>query len=393
MHDAAVLYETYVEGYKLAQQGRATLIYPTGTHERLGDFGERMGIGSEVAAFAAEHGVELSTRIWVPGSLMSYRDVVPMLECLFLVNKLPGGEGHHDGHMKGRDAAQVLSNPMFQKTAAASQALATLRQDEKRQVETRARPAPGSRNLVLPQDAREEVSLPAVGTSESPRAGSEAAYAAVAAHFPDDVFVISCDLDPSTKLAKARGFLAADHQFEMSIEEQAACLITDGLAMSGPGPQFNVVSTFAAFYEGIAREGFDVWRYQRNLTGVNEGLNVAFHISHVGGLHWARSLFGLGLGVDQRRLELFALSASLLRSSRCARGVFGCLRYGGALRRDTSSASRATPLPILEKQDGSGAAVGAWRRLGAADSLPHLCWSRAGDPGFWRAGFSRWRGG
>ena len=60
--------------------------------------------------------LSLSTRIWVPGSLMSYRDVVPMLECLFLVNKLPGGEGHHDGHMKGRDAAQVLSNPMFQKT-------------------------------------------------------------------------------------------------------------------------------------------------------------------------------------------------------------------------------------------------------------------------------------
>ena len=118
LHDAAVLYETYVEGYKLAQQGRPTLIYPTGTHEQLGDFGERLGIGSEVAAFAAEHGVDLSTRIWVPGSLMSYRDVVPMLECLFLVNKLPGGEGHHDGHMKGRDAAQVLSNPMFQKTAA-----------------------------------------------------------------------------------------------------------------------------------------------------------------------------------------------------------------------------------------------------------------------------------
>ena len=149
-----MLYETYVEGYKLAQQGRPTLIYPTGTHELLGDFGERMGIGSEVAAFAAEHGVELSTRIWVPGSLMSYRDVVPMLECLFLVNKLPGGEGHHDGHMKGRDAAQVLSNPMFQKTAAADQALAMLRQDEKRQVETRARPAPGSRNLVLPESMR-----------------------------------------------------------------------------------------------------------------------------------------------------------------------------------------------------------------------------------------------
>ena len=89
------------------------------------------------------------------------------------------------------------------------QALATLHQDEKRQIETRARPAPGSRNLVLTRGCAGKDQLAAeMGTSESPRAGSEAAYAAVAAHFPDDVFVVSCDLDPSTKLAKARGFLA-----------------------------------------------------------------------------------------------------------------------------------------------------------------------------------------
>ena len=353
LHDAAALYESYLEGYKLAQQGRPTLIYPTGTHENLGDFGERLGIGSEVATFAAEHSVDLSTRIWVPGSLMSYRDVVPMLECIFLVNKLPGGEGHHDGHMKDRDAAQVLSNPMFKKTAAACQALATLRQDEKRQVETRARPAPGSRNLVLPESIKEEVSLPAVGTSESARAGSEAAYAAVAAHFPDDVFVVSCDLDPSTKLAKARGFLAADHQFEMSIEEQAACLITDGLSMSGSGPQLNVVSTFAAFYEGIAREGFDVWRYQRNLTGVNEGLNVAFHISHVGACTGRDHFSGWGLEWINVGLSYLPYLHRFYGPAD-ARAAFLAVcdmaaHYGGhiiGIPRDS--------LPILEKQDGSG---------------------------------------
>ena len=284
---------------------------------------------------------------------MSYRDVVPMLECLFLVNKLPGGEGHHDGHMKGRDAAQVLSNPMFQKTAAAGESLATLRQAEKRQVETRARPAPGSSNLVLPQDVREKVSLPVAGERESPRAGSEAAYAAVAAHFPDDVFVVSCDLDPSTKLAKARGFLAADHQFEMSIEEQAACLITDGLAMSGPGPQLNVVSTFAAFYEGIAREGFDVWRYQRNLTGVNEGLNVAFHVSHVGACTGRDHFSGWGLEWINVGLSYLPYLHRFYGPAD-ARAAFLAVcdmaaHYGGhiiGIPRDS--------LPILEKQDGSG---------------------------------------
>lgn len=367
LHDAPMLYKAYRKGHELARQGQPSLIYPTGTHECLGNFGERLGIGSEVATFAAEHGVELSTRVWVPGSLMSYRDLVPMLECLFLVNKLPGGEGHHDGHLKGRDAAQVLSNPMFKKTAAACQALATLRREHKRPVETRARPAPGSRNLVLPASIKQEVSLPAVGTSESPRAGSEAAYAAVAAHFPDDVFVVSCDLDPSTKLAKARGFLAADHQFEMSIEEQAACLITDGLAMRGPGPQFNVVSTFAAFYEGIAREGFDVWRYQRNLTGVNEGLNVAFHVSHVGACTGRDHFSGWGLEWINVGLSYLPYLHRFYGPAD-ARAAFLAVcdmaaHYGGhiiGIPRDS--------LPILEKQDSSGPlweAGDAWEPLTA----------------------------
>ena len=45
-------------------------------------------------------------------------------------------------------------------------------------------------------------------------------------------------------------------------------------------------------------------------------------------------------------------------------------------------------LPILEKQDGSGPLWEAGRRLGAGDGLSHLRWGRAGDLGFWRAGFS-----
>jgi transketolase C-terminal domain/subunit len=54
------------------------------------------------------------------------------------------------------------------------------------------------------------------------------------------------------------------------------------LAFSSREPQLNVFATFAAFMEGIAREGFEMWRYQRNLNGVNEGLNVLMHFAHVG---------------------------------------------------------------------------------------------------------------
>ena len=93
---------------------------------------------------------------------------------------------------------------------------------------------------------------------------------------------MSCDLNPSTKLGKAAALVPAGHSFEMSIQEQAASLMANGLAFSSREPQINVFATFAAFFEGIAREGFEFWRYQRNLTGPNEGLNVIMHLSHVG---------------------------------------------------------------------------------------------------------------
>ena len=372
LHDMAGLYKVYREAYKLAQSGKPTMIYPTGTREHLGDFGDRLGIGKEVEAFATTNGVKNDTRVWVPGSLMSYRDVVSMLECIFLVNNLPGGAGHHDGHMKGRDTAKVLRNPMFKKTPSQRQAASALRRKKKRQVVTKARPAPGSRNLVLPMGAKKKVSLPPVGKSESPRAGSEAGYAAVAARFPDDVFVVSCDLDPSTKLAKARAFLKADHQFEMSIEEQAACLIINGLAMSGGGPQLNVVSTFAAFYEGIAREGFDMWRYQRNLTGVNEGVNAAFHVSHVGACT-GRDHFS-GWGLDWINIGLCYLPyMHRFYAPSDARSAFLAVcdmaaHYGAhviGIPRDS--------LPTLEKQHGSGPlweAGDEWEAVTAYRSYP-----------------------
>ena len=359
LHDASSLYRAYREAHALALAGRPSLIYPAGYHFENGhpadlrSFGERYGIASEVAAFAAENGVSLETEVWIPGSLMSYRDVGPMLECLFLVNELPGGEGHHDGHMKGRDAAAVLANPMLQPTEAQAEALERLRQQPRRKVTTEARPAPGSPNLVLAPAALEKVALPAAGDTVSPRAGSEAGYAAVAAAFPDQVFVVSCDLDPSTKLSKARGLLAPDHQFEMSIEEQAAALMADGLALSNPGPQLNVFSTFAAFFEGIGREGFDMWRYQRNLTGVNEGLNVTFHLSHVGACT-GRDHFS-GWGLDWINVGLTYLPyLHRFYAPADVRAAFLAVRdlaahYGGhiiGIPRDE--------LPVLARQDGSG---------------------------------------
>ncbi len=288
LHDRPALFRAYGEASRLAESGQPALIYPVGyrssgtTRVTLRTFGEMVGVAASLEHFAAKHKVSLDTEIWIPGSLMSFRDDHAMLECLFYVNNLPGGEGHHDGGMKGRDAAAALANPMLQLTADESAALEQLKKQPPRVVVTVARPEKGTPNLLLSDEEAAAIALPGTDKPVSPRAGSEAAYAAIAKKFPNSCFFVSCDLDPSTKLGKAAACLPKEHRFEMSIQEQVASLVANGLAMSGREPQLNVFATFAAFFEGIAREGFELWRYQRNLTGANEGLNVVMHLSHVG---------------------------------------------------------------------------------------------------------------
>lgn len=288
LHDRASLHAAYGQAFGLAREGRPSLIYPVGFRSTpsskvtVATLGTMYGIEEEVARFAAAHQVPLETEIWIPGSLMSFRDAHAMMECVFYVNGLKGGEAHHDGGMKGKNADAVLGNPMLQFTAAETEALARLQAAPPRVVVTVARPARGTPNLVLDEADLAGVTLPAGDASVSARAGSEAAYAAVARKYPRACFFVSCDLNPSTKIGKAASLVPAGQTFEMSIQEQAAALMANGLAFSSREPQINVFATFAAFFEGIAREGFEFWRYQRNLTGPNEGLNVILHLSHVG---------------------------------------------------------------------------------------------------------------
>ncbi len=286
LHDRPRLFEAYREAYRLAQAGRPSLVYPLGFGPGEGhtvqSFGEMYGIAGEVTKFADRHHVAASTPIWIPGSLMSFRDAEAMTQCVFYVNGLEGGEAHHDGGMKGRDEVSVLSNPLLTLSAAEQQALKDLRARPARQVVSSARPPRGTANLLLDAADIAPIKLPNADKWVSARAGTEAAYVAIAKKHPEHCFFVSCDLNPSTKLGKAAELLPAGHSFEMSIQEQAATLMTNGLAFASSKPQLNVFATFAAFMEGIAREGFEFWRYQRNLDGPNEGLNVLLHLSHVG---------------------------------------------------------------------------------------------------------------
>jgi transketolase N-terminal domain/subunit/transketolase C-terminal domain/subunit len=357
IHDRRALFGAYREAFASAQGGHPTLIYPTGwgyagdAPVTIDDFGAKFDVAEETRAFAAEHKVAADTRVWIPGSLMSFRDVRSMLQCLFYVNDLPGGEAHHDGGMKGRDPQTVLSNRMLALTGQEHAALEALRKRPARTVVTVARPDKGSPNLTLADADLDGIALPGPEKPVTPRAGSEAAYVAVAKKYPTQLFVVSADLNPSTRLAKAVALIPPDHHFEMSIEEQAATLLTDGLSYSSRQPQVNVFSTFAAFLEGIAREGFEMWKYQRNLTGPNEGLNVLIHFAHVGACTgrdhfsgWSLDWINLALGYLPYLRRFYAPSD--------ARAAFLAVRdatsaFGGhivAVPRDN--------LPVLTREDG-----------------------------------------
>src|SRR5262245_50108673 len=180
LHDRAALVGAYREAYANARSGQPSLVYPTGYGSSaqdlsvtVADFGRMYGISDETRDFAAKHGVSLERAIWIPGSLMSFRDVVAMLQCLFYVNDLPGGEAHHDGGMKGRDAQAVLANRMLALTPEERARLDALRAAPPRVVVTEARPAKGTPNLTLEAADVKDVALPAPGKAVSARAGSE----------------------------------------------------------------------------------------------------------------------------------------------------------------------------------------------------------------------------
>jgi hypothetical protein len=122
--------------------------------------------------------------------------------------------------------------------------------------------------------------------------------------------------------------------------------------MADNEPHAVVFATFAAFFEGIAREGLEMWRYTRNLNGVNEGLNAIMHLSHVGACTgrdhfsgWSLDWISLAMGylpyLDRFYTPADARSAFIATYDACA-------RYGASIvgiPRDN--------LPILEKEDGS----------------------------------------
>jgi hypothetical protein len=95
-----------------------------------------------------------------------------------------------------------------------------------------------------------------------------------------------------------------------------------------------------------------MWRYQRNLNGVNEGLNVCFHLSHVGACTgrdhfsgWSLDWINLGIGYLPY-IDRFYAPADVRAAFVAVKDA--AAHYGGhivGIPRDN--------LPVLTKQDGT----------------------------------------
>ena len=302
---------------------------------------------------------------------MSFRDVTRDAAVPVLRERSAGRRGaprrRHEG---ARRAGRCCRTAMLALTAdETARARARCAASTKRTVVTAARPAKGTPNLTLDRRRRSRSSLPGAGQAGvSARAGSEAAYAAAGEEARRSAcFFVSCDLESvHASSGRRRRSCPKAHHFEMSIEEQAATLLADGLAFSSREPQLNVFATFAAFLEGIAREGFEMWRYQRNLTGPNEGLNVLMHFVARRRVHRPRSLLGLEPRLDQPRARLPAVPAPLLRAGRRA----GRVRRRARRRRGLRRPHRRHPARQPAGADAGGrqdAAVERRRRVDAGD--------------------------
>ena len=118
LHDRRELFKAYAHAYRAGARRQAVADLSGRLRRRPRSATSRTATASSTrpSTSRAKHKVAIDTPVQVPGSLMSYRDPHAMLECLFYVNELPGGEAHHDGGMKGRDHAAVLANPMLQLT-------------------------------------------------------------------------------------------------------------------------------------------------------------------------------------------------------------------------------------------------------------------------------------
>ncbi len=326
-HDFAGFYKALRDAVVLCRRGEGPVfIHPVGETRAARD----------VLTDPAKWGFAADEKIWVPGSIMgrgikAWEDgIIATINAERKGKPLAKPVNHHDGNLKKENVEEIRK--AFRLTAAEEQALKV----PSVKVTFRARPsssAPTGYEFdwpeTLPVSASETLVKGDHGADwVSPRKGVNLALKALAAKNGASMAAVDMDLGGSTQLGVLQGALG-NRFIQAGIRERAAFLaaagyIYEGLTQFGGKPGKDklptvAASTFAAFIQGVGREGLEFADYQQDIYGHDEdGLTVGVPvkvISSHNGLNpgkdgiTAHALHGIDLAFELPRLKRAFLPA------------------------------------------------------------------------------------
>ncbi|MEW6777905.1 MAG: transketolase C-terminal domain-containing protein, partial [Bdellovibrionota bacterium] len=263
-------------------QGKGPVfIHPTGTTRKAKD------VFSDPAKWQCEAGED----VWVPGSIMGKgiahweEGIIATIHGQRKGKPLAKPVNYHDGNLKGEDTEKILSALAL--TPVEQSAIDRLRSGSTREETFKARPkwdSATSYDFSFPKPFPVSKSARLANGKHgadwlSPRKGVNVALKELSEKNKDYLMAVDMDLGGSTQLAAMAGPIGARF-VQAGIRERGGVLAAAGAAYgmlrnraaSGNGKIPSVCTgTFAAFLQGVGREGLEFIDYQQDLWGYDAG--------------------------------------------------------------------------------------------------------------------------
>ena len=266
---------------------------------------------------------------------MSFRDSLGDDRVRVLRERSAGGEGQHDGGMKGRDGAAALANPMLAAVAGRAGRARSICGEQSAQdgrhpgasAEGHAEPAAHARGRERHSVARHRQMGDAAGGIRSRLCGG-------GEEISGPLLLRVVRSEPVDEAGEGRRARAAD----ASIRDEHR-----GTGV-GADDRWPVVREPRSAAERVRDVRARSWKASRarasrcgaisaTSTGSTKGLNVVMHFSHVGACTGRDHFSGWSLDWINLAPRLPAVPAPVLCAGRCARGISRRARCGRGVRR------------------------------------------------------------
>lgn len=411
MHDFAGLYKAMHEAAKLCAEGKGPVfLNPVGEKKKA----------SEVFADPSAWDIDAGEEVWVPGSLMGSgirkweEGIIATIHAESKGRPLEKPINYHDGNLKGEDADAILAALDLsdeEKSALDESRGSTI------EFKFHARPkwdTPTGYEFSWPKtfDVSESARLSDGKHGKdwvSPRKGVNAGLQELGAKNADQLMAFDMDLGGSTQLGALASHLG-ERFVQAGIRERAGILAAAGAtyemlrARAANGNSGKIptacTATFAAFLQGVGREGLEFADYQQDIFGYDAGglttgvpLKV---ISSHNGLNpgkdgiTAHALHGIDLAHELPRLKRCFVPADANHAVHIIREMFSLADYAMFMGPrdvvpvigDPKDSSKPLfgpdwkwePVTAIEKREGAKSAIVVtgpvlYRALMAADEL------------------------